>query len=118
MLADRLPPELDMISGAAMGRKLTRSSAPEAAKHSGLSRPGSANYSDCGSGPKGDERLAWSFTERGGEPGVRRHDGVPDPPWPDGDARRDGRVALFLASDDSSFVNGSELFADGGQAQI
>jgi NAD(P)-dependent dehydrogenase (short-subunit alcohol dehydrogenase family) len=28
------------------------------------------------------------------------------------------RVALFLASDDSSFVNGIELFVDGGMAQV
>ena len=28
------------------------------------------------------------------------------------------KVAVFLASDDASFVNGIELFVDGGQAQI
>jgi NAD(P)-dependent dehydrogenase (short-subunit alcohol dehydrogenase family) len=28
------------------------------------------------------------------------------------------KVALFLASDDASFVNGAEIFADGRQAQV
>lgn len=35
-----------------------------------------------------------------------------------GDAREVGRAAVFLASDDSTFVNGIELFVDGGMAQI
>ena len=34
------------------------------------------------------------------------------------DPREIGRAAVFLASDDASFVNGIELFVDGGAAQI
>ena len=35
-----------------------------------------------------------------------------------GDADEIAKAAIFLASDDASFVNGIELFVDGGQAQI
>lgn len=35
-----------------------------------------------------------------------------------GDPSEVAKVALFLASDDSSFVNGIELFVDGGLAQV
>jgi NAD(P)-dependent dehydrogenase (short-subunit alcohol dehydrogenase family) len=35
-----------------------------------------------------------------------------------GDPDEVAKAAVFLASDDSSFVNGTELFVDGGQAQI
>jgi NAD(P)-dependent dehydrogenase (short-subunit alcohol dehydrogenase family) len=34
------------------------------------------------------------------------------------DPREIGRAAVFLASSDASFVNGAELFVDGGMAQI
>ncbi|WP_223448279.1 SDR family NAD(P)-dependent oxidoreductase [Pseudomonas sp. BF-R-19] len=35
-----------------------------------------------------------------------------------GDPEEIAKAALFLASSDASFVNGTELFVDGGQAQI
>ncbi|MNG29989.1 Glucose 1-dehydrogenase [compost metagenome] len=35
-----------------------------------------------------------------------------------GEPEEIGRAALFLATDASSFVNGAELFVDGGMAQI
>lgn len=35
-----------------------------------------------------------------------------------GDPDEIAKAAVFLASDDASFVNGVELFADGGQAQV
>jgi NAD(P)-dependent dehydrogenase (short-subunit alcohol dehydrogenase family) len=35
-----------------------------------------------------------------------------------GEAHEVAKAALFLASDDASFITGIELFVDGGRAQI
>jgi len=35
-----------------------------------------------------------------------------------GDPAETAAVALFLASEDSSFMTGSEVFVDGGMAQV
>ena len=35
-----------------------------------------------------------------------------------GDADEIGKAAVFLASDDASYMNGAELFVGGGMAQV
>jgi NAD(P)-dependent dehydrogenase (short-subunit alcohol dehydrogenase family) len=67
-----------------------------------------------------DARLARPERNGGTAPGVHRRGGGGHSAWPGGIAEPDelAAAALFLASDDSSYVNGSELFVDGASAQI
>ena len=61
-------------------------------------------------GRRHDEGARWSRSRRGSPAQVPLgRMGRPD---------EIATVALFLASDDSSFVTGIELFVDGGMAQV
>ena len=51
-------------------------------------------------------------------PGLIEHLAAAVPLGRIGDPDETGKVAVFLASDASSFVNGAELFVDGGLAQV
>jgi NAD(P)-dependent dehydrogenase (short-subunit alcohol dehydrogenase family) len=66
-------------------------------------------------GPGADRHTdAGRSSHQGGEGDVR----VPNPAGKMGQPEEIATVALFLASDDSSFVNGVELAVDGGFSAI
>ena len=67
-----------------------------------MARPGIAN-----DGARQDARPPWWRSSRADIPMGRM-----------GEPEEVAKVVLFLASDDSSFVTGIELFVDGGRAQI
>ena len=70
----------------------------------------------------GRHAVAEKSSRQGGRPGSggpdRPVDGAEEPARADWRAREIGQVAVFLASDASSYVNGVELFADGGLTQV
>ena len=65
----------------------------------------------------GGAAVAWPLAVRAQQPERMRRIGVLGILAKE-DPEAIARVAVFLASDDSSFVNGAELFVDGGMAQI
>jgi NAD(P)-dependent dehydrogenase (short-subunit alcohol dehydrogenase family) len=62
--------------------------------------------------------LEYAGTDPAQQQGMLDYLGTRNPLGRVGEPEEIAKAALFLASDDSSFVNGTELFADGGQAQI
>jgi NAD(P)-dependent dehydrogenase (short-subunit alcohol dehydrogenase family) len=64
--------------------------------------------------PGADRHIGFPANRQGDEAAVR----IPDPAGKDGRPEEIATVALFLASDDSSFVNGVELSVDGGFSAI
>jgi NAD(P)-dependent dehydrogenase (short-subunit alcohol dehydrogenase family) len=64
--------------------------------------------------PGADRHTGFPANRQGDEAAVR----IPDPAGKMGRPKEIAAVALFLASDDSSFVNGVELAVDGGFSAI
>lgn len=62
--------------------------------------------------------LAYAGDDPAHQQGMLDHLGTLVPMGRVGEADEIAKAALFLGSDDSSFVNGAEFFADGGMAQV
>ena len=107
---------LFVAPGAAGSRSITGVFADEA---SGILWACSNDLSALGGPSEGRDRGAAlkAFDLRTGA--ARRSVPLPEPhPFCMGQPDEIAKVAVFLASEDSSFVTGIELFADGGIAQV